>query len=360
MPVQGLLASLSLNRNSPKQGSFVLVGGIRVDNSPSTSSLVSFAPDGSRAEFLSRRMKTEFVRSCRDLVSQCHARFAIDVSATERAMIGFGTADPAPETYAIYFDLMQALNAEDEAACRSHLERLAAPAIATPNLTYRRWGALTTDCAERFLRYVNIDPSTQLAFADVPEPDFSDACATADRTFEMFQRCAPEIAAEIRGLVNELIFVENAPDCVLRFDGATSVFSWGALFLNAAEHNSVVEMVDGLAHESAHAHLFGLSMGDPFVNNSPDEVHPSPLREDPRPLDGTFHATFVSARMHYAHSKLLAGHALTVAQRDEAAVARDLSVSAFRDGLAVIEAHADMTPLGASVMAEAVAYMHAA
>lgn len=338
----------------------MLAGGMSVDNSPSLSSLVSFAPDGVRAHYLSQRMKTEFVRSCHDLVSQCHARFAIDVSATERAMTGFATADPAPDTYAIYFDLMQALNGDDEAACRSNLDRLAAPAIAAPNLTYRRWGGLTTDCAERFLRYVNIDPSTQLAFADVPEPDFSEACATADQTFEMFKRCAPEIACEIRGLVNELIFVDNAPDCVMRFDGATSVFSWGALFLNAAEHNSVVEMVDGLAHESAHAHLFGLSMGDPFVNNSPDEVHPSPLREDPRPLDGTFHATFVSARMHYAHSKLLASHVLTDVQRDEALRARDLSVAAFRDGLAVIEAHADMTPLGASIMAEAVAYMQAA
>ena len=56
-------------------------------------------------------------------------------------------------------------------------------------------------------------------------------------------------------------------------------------------------MIDCLTHESAHAHLFSLSLGDSFVTNPDDELHLSPLRRDPRPLDGLFHATYVSARI---------------------------------------------------------------
>ena len=32
-------------------------------------------------------------------------------------------------------------------------------------------------------------------------------------------------------------------------------------------------MIDGLTHESAHAYLFSLSLGDSFVDNPDDELH---------------------------------------------------------------------------------------
>ena len=116
-------------------------------------------------------------------------------------------------------------------------------------------------------------------------------------------------------------------------------------------------MIDGLTHESAHAHLFSLSFGDPFVTNPDDELHASPLRSDPRPLDGTFHATFVSARMHYAHSRVIKSGVLSGRQQTEAKKALAASVSAFSDGLKTLNEFASPTPLGRQVMENARNYM---
>src|SRR6516165_2168621 len=89
-----------------------------------------------------------------------------------------------------------------------------------------------------------------------------DERSLADSAFGVLDRAAPEIGAEIRSLLTEIVFVAGAPNDTFRFDGAASFFCWGALFLNADEHLGFVKMIDGLAHESAHAYLFSLSLGD--------------------------------------------------------------------------------------------------
>ena len=65
-----------------------------------------------------------------------------------------------------------------------------------------------------------------------------------------------KLQAEIRSLLTEIVFVSGVPDESVRFGGATSFFCWGALFLNADAHRTLVKMIGGLSHESAHAHLF--------------------------------------------------------------------------------------------------------
>jgi hypothetical protein len=46
-------------------------------------------------------------------------------------------------------------------------------------------------------------------------------------------------------------------------------------------------------------------MGKPLVENEVEELYPSPLRSDPRPIDGVVYATYVTARMDYAVTSLL-------------------------------------------------------
>lgn len=324
----------------------------------SAAKLEAFAPDGGRAAYLSERMKGEFVRSMRDLLDACRGKAEFDAQRVTAGLDVFGNLrNPSAATYTAYFDLLQAVQQEDWASCESLLAEFANPQFAPARMTYRRWGGIDEVTAERYLRYVKIDPTTEIDFMELSEREFADTCERADQAFAIFDKAAPEISAEIRCLINDLVFVGNNPDSALEFHGATSVFSWGALFLNAPKHETVVDMIDGLSHESAHAHLFGLSLGDAFVTNPPDELHPSPLRDDPRPLDGTFHATFVSARMHYAHDKVLASELLDAENRGRAIRARAEAVRAFQDGLAVIDAHANLTPLGEAVMAETRAYM---
>jgi len=116
-------------------------------------------------------------------------------------------------------------------------------------------------------------------------------------------------------------------------------------------------MVELLAHESAHLMLFAFSHSEALVSNDAEGLYESPLRSDPRPMDGIFHATWVSARMHWAVAEMVKTDALSEAQRREAIAANQRNRQQFLDGYAVIEQHAKLTETGRSVMAAAKQYM---
>src|SRR6185437_8666871 len=113
----------------------------------------------------------------------------------------------------------------------------------------------------------------------------------------------------------------------MTFDGASSFMLWGAIILNADRGDGPIGMAQMLAHESAHNLLFGFSADEALVENGPDELFSSPLRKDPRPMDGIYHATFVTARMYRVvyqllHSGILDDAAKEKAQKDLAENAR--------------------------------------
>src|SRR5215211_3420293 len=132
---------------------------------------------------------------------------------------------------------------------------------------------------------------------------------------------------------------------------------WGALFLNAASHRSDVKLIEALAHEGAHSLLFGLCTEEPLVEDGDEERYPSPLRDDLRPLDGIFHATFVLARMHWVLTRLLELQILDAESTAAALDARDHDRRLFEDGYEVLERHAQLTQTGDAVMAAARRYM---
>jgi HEXXH motif-containing protein len=170
--------------------------------------------------------------------------------------------------------------------------------------------------------------------------------------------CAPALAAELRNLVREIVFVRSeSGDGRLVFHGASTFYLWGAIFLNAERHSNRVVMAEGLAHESAHSLLFGFTFGAPLVENPPEERFPSPLRYDPRPMDGIAHATFVLARMEYCMQQLLRSNRLTDEERSLALAASRRNQANYREGADVIAAHARFTPIGAALLEGAAAYM---
>ena len=112
-------------------------------------------------------------------------------------------------------------------------------------------------------------------------------------------------------------------------------------------------MVQALAHESGHNLLFGLCADGPLVENDDEERYASPLRPDPRPMDGLVHATYVSARMHQAMVRLRRSGALSRDQEAAADAAAADNRRAFLEGMHTIDRHAKLTELGAAVMSGA-------
>jgi hypothetical protein len=336
-----------------RTASIDLRGSIKVDFDD--AALVAFPPDGPRAAFLQARMIEYLAQSVQEIVRGCSAHLEYEEGIAWLSRRIHASSRVAPELYCIYFDLLQAVRCDDLDTSARLLGEMDSRLDKPPTSFYSRWGALRDSTARRYLTYVNVDPTTQINFKALSASKFENIRRVANDAFEILDRVAPEIGAETRSLVTEIVFVSSVPN--LSFGGATSFFCWGALFLNADRYRTLVAMIDGLTHESAHAHLFALSLGESFVTNPDDELHPSPLRRDPRPLDGLFHATYVSARVHYAHSHVIESGVLSENEESEARKTLAASRTAFSEGLKTLNDHASLTPLGRRVMDAARIYM---
>ena len=167
----------------------------------------------------------------------------------------------------------------------------------------------------------------------------------ADRAFH------DEVAALLRTIV-----LGSPAEPGMAFDGASTFFLWGATLLNADARRSAVEAAELLVHESGHLLLFALSSPSALTRNSGEERHASPLRRDPRPIDGIFHAGFVATRVHLAMTRLLGSGRLGADERKAAGRAQAVNASAARDALALLQRRAEPTATGANILAALAAY----
>jgi HEXXH motif-containing protein len=265
-----------------------------------------------------------------------------------------------PATFALYYDLVDAVldeRLEDAQALFGELclqTPVSAP-LAIARLDPAIMGARMVD---RCCRMVDTDDITRFAFkppASQAAENFPKQC---DEAIALMARADPELAGEFGELVCEIVLAGGqSTDGKIRFAGASSFLLWGAIVVNPSAHDSPVSLIEGLVHESAHSLLFGLMIDEPLVLNRDWERFQSPLRDDLRPIDGIYHATFVVARVHYAMRRLLASGLLDGADEEEVTEMLAMNRKAFTEGLSTVERHGRLTNRGTAVMTAAKSYM---
>ena len=207
-----------------------------------------------------------------------------------------------------------------------------------------------------------LDTDINVTYGFVP-PDLEDSQRmqqSIEQAFKLMQKVLPELLAEIQALIVEILLAAapKSPGAP-QFGGASSYQLWGAMVLNVDGEKSDVEMMEALAHETAHSLLFGLTIQEPLVNNSDDLRFQSPLRSDPRPMDGIYHATFVSARMHYAMHEAFKSSLLDDQQKEECEQYMAASRKAFYDGYDAVTDNAELSIDGKLILQNAYNYMQA-
>lgn len=265
-----------------------------------------------------------------------------------------------PSVFGFYKEAVVAIAGNDLPAAGRCLERLGAerPLEATPWIVALGDDALAH---HRPLLLAELGLETELG-CRVRDPEPAAVAGFMARLADargLMARAVPDLAAEFDALTTQIVLVGSDPAATMQFDGGSSYMLWGGLFLNIAFHPGEVALVEVLAHESGHMLLFGYAADEPLVNNDDEPRYASPLRIDPRPMDGIYHATYVSARMYWAMSQLIASGMLDAAGRDQAEAARAADRRNFEDGYAVVAAHGDLTATGAAVMQAARAFMDA-
>lgn len=274
-----------------------------------------------------------------------------------------------PADFGLYYDLASAVHHAPETAQSPEnlgnakrladriLASVAEPAepesLSVKSLGPRFFDEAETDC---LLRWFDLEPENSMALLPLDQEEYPVAEGKLLRALNFLKQSAPEFFGELETLTAEFVFAKPGPSAKLKFGGASSFALWGALALNSEAHPEWWDYLPRLVHEYSHNLLFGLASDSVLVMNDPSERYRSPLRGTMRPIDGIYHACYVSAREVAAMSAILSSFPASLAGEDAQLVENfcqsiiDRSVEAHEDCLAVLTEHADLSELGKRVL----------
>lgn len=320
----------------------------------------SFEPNGNRAQLLDREMRRSLASSLRYLGERTEGYVVFDRQALRdlTAALDLG-ARLSPAVFCSYSELVFALLQFDYGRAEHLFEELVSlrPLDRDPQILCLDAPELRP-YADRYRTFMSFDEEGQY---HVIPPDPQRVAAFIqhlEKVLHLIDRITPELVGEFYAVVSQLVMVSgSSARRGFQFGGGSSYMLWGALFVNVDHARSDLEMVDLIAHETAHLLLYGFCREEPLVRNPDSELYPSPLRQDLRPMDGIYHATWVSARMHYAMQAFSRSEHLTRSEREEARHAAQQHRLEFLAGHGVVEGKADLTSTGRSLMEAAFTYM---
>lgn len=318
--------------------------------------------------FPSETIVREFDQTTRDrladsltyLADVCSETIKLPQPKLDQALDSIRTQSILPETLAAYYELVDAIQNDDFDLAESLFQEILESEAAGEALEVIPFLSPDTDRrSKRYLNQIDTDPENPFNILPAIQEDFDRAKQLIDEALDLLKTESPALFEEIKALLKRIMLGSGPTEKGLRtFHGASAPGLWGAIVLNAIEPKDVVDMAQTLAHESCHNLLFGYCIDDRLVNNSDDERHSSPLRIDPRPLDGIYHATFVLARMHYAAATIADSPQLSPELQHKAQQEMKARQKGFYDGLSTLKQHADYTDQGKALMDAAVAYMN--
>jgi len=311
-----------------------------------------FWPNGARAVQIDQRARASLADSLGSVFDACRAHLTADEADQTALLAALRSHRVAPAVFGVYADLVDALFAEDYTTAQELLSRLVQP-IWRERVSAR---VVTLDdtvlgagVAGLYRRGVDDDPNTSVSISAVDDVELARGRALHDEATRLLRDVAPDLHAEIAALAHETVLVRDASEVgepSIGFDGASTFYLWGAVVLNITRQQRRTGLAVALAHEVGHVYLLGSTLGAPLVDNDPSERYVSPLRADPRPMDGLVHASFVLARMIWCQDRMLASGLLSGAEQQEVCAERALNHARFTDSAPLISSHARFTDIG--------------
>jgi HEXXH motif-containing protein len=321
-----------------------------------------FEPDAAHAARCVRHAHTALAESLRHILEQSRGDLSVDEEAIRRLMgrLEAGERFP-PSTFALYYDLVPALLMGEQQRAEALFRALAQEQpILEPMRLVPLGDPKISPGAERYIRFMNSEGPMKHTFRPPRAAVVDSFVQRFPGTMELLQRAVPEFVEEVRAQISEIVLLVVADDAKMKFEAGSSYRLPGAMFVNAASRKTRIEIIETLAHENAHSRLFGLCTEEAAVRNDDGELYPSPLRVDPRPMDGVYHATFVSARMHWTMSRIIDSGLLATEELVDAEHSRAHDRRSFESGYETVARHGRLTETGHKAMEAAVGYMRAA
>ncbi|MFI6150290.1 aKG-HExxH-type peptide beta-hydroxylase [Streptomyces sp. NPDC051109] len=169
-------------------------------------------------------------------------------------------------------------------------------------------------------------------------------------SLQILHELDPAMHAEFADLVAAVRLFDRSTLTGSTTTGISSLRYWGQMYLRHPDAEEAADptlfFLEHLVHESSHILLHAIMGIDPLLTNGFTARYQAPIRNDPRPLYGIFHAMFVLSRIH----RVLARYA-DATGAPGARAARDVALKRFGMGYSTVMEHADLTPAGHSVAA---------
>lgn len=329
----------------------------RAANDGSGANLFGFEADGARARAIDQRVREGLAESLEAIFTAVADDVALEADALARLVSSIRQRPVPPVVFGLYSDLVRAVREDDVPAMARLSGELAHPTHLQP--LPRRVYNLSDDQlgrgrAAHFVRLLDDDPDTELPLEALNPERFAEGESLVQSALELLEEAAPELAREIEVFGQQIVLADREPGPLI-FGGASTFFLWGAVFLNPAAVPTRVRMAEALTHEASHLLLFGMTHGNPMVENSDDERYASPLRPDPRPMEGIVHATYVLARMTWCLDRLATWRGLSEEERTKLTAARAENARLYSDGLRIVREQARFTEAGGRASAECLA-----
>jgi hypothetical protein len=261
-----------------------------------------------------------------------------------------------PGVFAAYYELVYALQDKDWGRAANLWLTIAerAQQAVQPAIVAYEPEQLGED-ADRFQRLFARGWGQPCLFAPPDGSGWELFRTNAAAALELLENVDPVWRQEFDSLVTRVFAALPPPGQDQRFAGASSFMVWGAVFLNVRRNDDRLRVLSGLVHEATHQMLFGLARRQPLTENDPAARYPSPLRNEPRPMDGVYHATYVSGRLSVLYERLSSHDALTADERQTACAQFHRQRQRFEQGYAVLRADGKLSPLGSTLIEAAAA-----
>ena len=303
---------------------------------------------------LDQAMREQLSDSLKYIFDFVRNRLDVDVELSTQALHKIRTNKISPGIFARYYDLVFALNDENFLLAQRLIQEILSILSETIRFEIIPYSKKALgDDHERFPRllFTSYSPTNPLVS---PDQNLYNAHAEKlKQAIEIIRTVDNNIYREIDALLLQVIItVHNEQSKSVRpYAGGSSFMTWGAIFINAKLYRSLYQVVEFYVHELTHCVLFGYSCNEPLVLNPTSESYQSPLRTDPRPMDGIYHATLVCARLALFMKKWADISAID--DKHWLEQQQTIYLQRFFDGTSVIKKYARLSTRGSHIFKEA-------
>ena len=319
-----------------------------------------FHPDSGQARMNKERMYRKLFGSLRHIAEMASGQIGFDRSRLDKSIETMAASKlVSPNVFGIYNDILLAISNQDAAQLEALLNALTVAGLGYEDIVISAYqdGSFAPAKGERYTRYFNADSSSPVLLMTPSSEAEERIRSIADEAFDIIEKNCPELGSEISELISELVLCSTDDSDEGDFGSVSCFMLWGAMILNIDIIEDPLQFVESVAHESGHVKLFAYSTEEPLVHNPPQELYSSPLRADPRPMDGIFHATYVLARMHWTAREIYQSGNVDGSTQKRLVQNMEYYRNGFDGGMDAINTHAELSTIGNKLINDAAQYM---